>query len=288
MFGYIKPYKPELKIKDYETYKSIYCGLCKELGKSFGIKSRLLLNYDCTFLLLLVLSLRDSDICFSAEHCTCNPLKKCNFCASEKDEFKLSAALCVLMSYYKLIDNDADSGFLGKFLWKALKLFFKSAYKKAKNCYPQFDNIIKAGMDKQSQIEKQRVNNIDECAEPTAWMLSQVFKLLARTSSEEIVLDRFGYFLGRWVYLIDAIDDLEKDKKEKNFNPFINPETENSKQGNIYFNSILNQTIAQLISAYNLLDINRFKDIIDNIIICGLAQIQKNIIFKEKEVNNHV
>ena len=107
MFGYIKIAKPELKIKEYETYKAVYCTLCRTLGKEYGIWTRFTLSYDFTFLALLNMAL--SDGCDEAErkHCVCNPLKKCNYCKND-EKIKMPAAAAMIMVYYKLLDNIAD------------------------------------------------------------------------------------------------------------------------------------------------------------------------------------
>ena len=85
MFGYIRPKKSELLVREYEVYRGVYCGVCRELGDSYGLLSRLALSYDSTFYALLLLSLQ-SDGCpgFSRRHCVANPLKKCTFCTGAK------------------------------------------------------------------------------------------------------------------------------------------------------------------------------------------------------------
>ena len=79
MFGYIRIGKPELKVKEYDMYKAVYCSLCRELGKEYGFFTRFTLSYDFTFLALLELSLREDFCGTHRKRCVCNPLKKCNF-----------------------------------------------------------------------------------------------------------------------------------------------------------------------------------------------------------------
>ena len=91
MFGYIRISKPEMRIKEYEMYKAIYCSLCKELGRSYGIFARLTLSYDFTFLALLNMALKDNFCGTNRKKCTCNPFKKCTYLCDNED-LKLPSA----------------------------------------------------------------------------------------------------------------------------------------------------------------------------------------------------
>ena len=107
MFGYVKVCKPELKIKEFEFYKAVYCSLCKQLGKEYGPLARLTLNYDFTFLALLSMALDDENYTACRKRCTCNPLKKCNYIC-EKEQLSFPSGAAMIMLYYKLLDNIAD------------------------------------------------------------------------------------------------------------------------------------------------------------------------------------
>lgn len=285
MFGYIKPFKPEMRISEFELYKSVYCSLCKSLGKNYGIISRLMLSYDCTFLVILDLALKNEHISFTKGHCTFNPLKKCNYCDYNNDSFKFVGAVCVILSYYKIIDEIRDSRFLKRVLALAIKPFFRLSYKKAKAEFNNIDIIVKNMMNAQIEVEKDKNANIDISAQPTAEMLSELLSLLSTDYKTQRILCDFGYFTGRWIYLIDACDDLKKDVKNKAFNPF----TKNYKSGinendlNMYLNQILNQTLYRANIAYNLLPIYNFKSILSNIMSLGLPNIQKQVLFDRKE-----
>lgn len=149
MFGYLKPDKPELKIREYEEYKSVYCGLCKYLGKDYGIVSRLTLSYDCTLIAMLIMSLRNESINYSKKRCVVNPLKKCNFCFSSGESYHFAGAVSVIMTYYKLEDTIYDSGFFKATAARLLKLIFKRSHKKAIAAYPEIEEITKNMMSEQ-------------------------------------------------------------------------------------------------------------------------------------------
>ena len=138
MFGYVRIAKPELRVKEYETYKAVYCSLCKDLGKHYGFLSRLTLSYDFTFLGLLNMALQDGCDGFERKKCTFNPLKKCIYCKNS-DSLGMPSAAAMIMLYYKLRDNIADEKFFKKLGYYLIIPFFSSAHKKAKKKYPQIE-----------------------------------------------------------------------------------------------------------------------------------------------------
>ncbi len=271
MFGYIKTDKSELKIKEFETYKAVYCSLCKAMGKYYGLLSRFTLNYDFTFLALLNLSLKDGCDIIERKHCTFNPLKKCNFCKDDT-AFKMPAAASMIMSYYKLLDNIEDEKGIKKIGFILLKPILKSSYKKAKSDYPQLDEIVKSYIDEQTLLENNNCNEIDRIADPTAKALSQILMLCSDDNSQKRVLDRIGYCLGRYIYLLDAFCDLEEDIKKGSYNVLKNKPKEEIKD---YIEKQLFFCINESAKAFELLEIKKYKSILGNIIYLGLEQTAK-------------
>ncbi|MBR3935780.1 MAG: hypothetical protein IKJ57_04460, partial [Oscillospiraceae bacterium] len=131
MFGYIKPFRPELKVREAEEYRAVYCGLCRELGKSYGLFARMTLSYDFAFMAMLMMSL-DEDICPSFEHCRCmaHPLKKQCRCL-ENRAISLAAKAAMVLMYYKIKDDIEDKGFVKKIGAVLLLPFAAAARKKA-------------------------------------------------------------------------------------------------------------------------------------------------------------
>ena len=294
MFGYIRPQISELLVREYEQYKGVYCSLCKELGKRYGVLSRLTLSYDCTFLSLLLLAQEEACIPFRQGRCVVNPLKRCTFCSTRHPAFAFSSALSVLMTYYHVKDDLEDSGFFGRLRARLLLPLVYRPRKKAAKEYPELAEILSGTIGGQSQVEKE-TPSLDACAEPTAKLLSGVFRLAAGDDPERRrVMESFGYFLGRWVYFMDAADDMEKDWKKKEFNPFLhrlqlageNPEAaiEDSK---LYCNEVLNATLSQALAAFHLLRLPHYSSIVENILEQGLPAMQKKLLF-EKEKKEHV
>ena len=218
MFGYIRACKPEMRIKEYELYKAVYCSLCKELGKSYGIFARFTLSYDFTFLAILSMALNDHNCGLTQKSCTCNPLKKCTY-LEDLSELKFSAAAAMILIYYKLLDNIEDEKGIKRIGYKLIKPIFSSAHKKAANEYPQLDKIACDYIQSQRRVEQQYTDNLDMAAEPTAVCMAKMFKTLSDDEMTQRCLDRVGYSIGRYIYILDAAVDLNEDIRLDRFNP---------------------------------------------------------------------
>lgn len=273
MFGYVRIQKSELLVREYDAYKSVYCGLCKQMGKDYSVFSRFILSYDCTFYAIFLMSLRRSCGGFERKHCRFNPLKKCSYCQCGDDAVSKAAALSVILAYYKLEDNIKDSGFFKRLGCRIVRPFFKRWRKKAAQRYPELDEYADRMMEAQSKAEENPDCGLDEAADPTASMLSSVMALEAQDEAQKRLYSQIGYGLGRFIYLIDAADDYNDDVKSGSFNPFKNRDEDKSE----VMNNNLSQALAMIFDAYNLLDLVDFKGIIDNIILKGLPSVQIEI-----------
>lgn len=266
MFGYIRISKGELKVKEYELYRGVYCSLCKVLGKDYGLLSRFTLNYDFTFLCLLNMSLKDDCDKFTQKGCTFNPLKKCQFCQNT-ESFMMPSAAAMIMTYYKLLDNINDEKGIKRIGYLALKPFLKSANNKAKKKYPYIEEIISDYIHKQSELEDANCEEIDRAADPTAVALSKLLMLCSDEASQKRVLERLGYCLGRYIYLLDAFCDLKEDTKKGRYN-VLKSKPENEVRE--YIKSQIYFCINESIKAFELLDIKKYKSVLGNIIYLGL------------------
>lgn len=270
MFGYIKPYKPEMRMKEYELYRSFYCSMCKKLGKSYGIFARFTLNYEFVFLALLYSSLNSSDCPTKQGRCPFNPAKKCNYCEISGEEFEFSSSAAVMLLYYKLLDNLRDEKGIKRLKYLGFQPMFKSNYKKAKAKYPEIDKLFADYDAEQQAIEKEDITDIDKAAEPTAKMLGSLFKMCSDDDTQKRILERLGYCMGRYIYIIDAVADIEKDKKSGAYNPIKNREDAKAlAERQLYF------SVNEATAAFELLKICKFKNILGNIISLGLEDTFK-------------
>ena len=275
MFGYIRIAKPELKIKEYETYKAVYCTLCRTLGKEYGIWTRFTLSYDFTFLALLNMSLSDGCDAVERKRCTCNPLKKCNYCKSD-EKIKMPAAAAMIMVYYKLLDNIEDERGIKKLGYITLKPLFFHAHKKAARIYPQVEEIISEYISEQSALENENCAELDRAADPTAKALSALLQLCSEDLTQKRVLDRLGYCLGRYIYILDAACDLPEDIKSGSYNCLkASVEGDPQKYAKDRATPQLYFCANEAGRAFELLDIKKYRTILGNIIYLGLEDTFK-------------
>ena len=287
MFGYVRPFKSELLVREYDQYKAAYCQLCRALKEHYGRAASFTLSYDCTFYALLMLSTREARLSLHHGRCVMNPLKRCDFLESDGEAYHKAAALSVLLTYHKLRDNLEDDSFFKSLGSRLLLPFVSRKARKAAEEYPFLAQEAQKAMDGQRQAEE-NAGGVDACAEPTANLLAALFRELACDSLQGAALERFGYFLGRWVYLMDAADDLLDDLKEGAFNPFIprlglSGKTEltpqERKAADQACNQTLNATAAQMLLAFNLVELRNFGSILENVVTKGLPEIQREILF---------
>lgn len=288
MFGYVRPYKSELLVREYDQYKAVYCQLCRTLDREYGRLAKFSLSYDCAFYALLSLAVTGEPVSQRAGRCRANPLKKCRYLPAEGESYQKAAALQTLLTWHKLRDDRDDEGFWRSLGCRLLLPWVGRQARKAAARYPFLAEIAQEAVDGQAQAERDRAG-LDACAEPTARLLSRLFgELAGDREGQRLALERFGYFLGRWVYLMDAADDLAEDLKAGRFNPFIprlglEGETElagpRRQAAEEAMNQALNATVAMLLPPLNLLELTAFGPIIENVARQGLPEIQREILF---------
>ena len=281
MLGYVKAFKPEMKIKDYELYRGIYCSLCRALGRLYSPIAQLFLSYDFAFAAVLRLAAGECGCNFSKKRCPYNPSKKCMICSS-KDELDYCAHAVIITVFYKVKDNLHDAGFKSKLLAALIYPVVWLMHKKAVRLAPEIDEIIGSSMDKQEQIEKKENVGIDEAAHHSAEALGRVMAL-GFDGERKNSLYNLGYMVGRFVYILDAADDLESDIKSGNFNPFKSEfsNINNEKSRNEFIaraRGMFNLTQSSALEVLDSLEKKRFEDILENIVLDGLTQSAEKVL----------
>lgn len=285
MFGYVFPYKPELKIKEYNVFKAYYCGLCKSIGKNFNQIARFGLNYDLTFLALLLSSLDKTEDKVLKEGCIANPLNK-KFVIKSNINIDYCAYMNIMLVYFKILDDLKDEKDI-KALF-ALPLFVMSS-KRACIAYKDKCEMIKSNLEKLSQLEKNKCNVIDEAADTFAKIMEQLFVVQNINSlKEKRVLSWFGYNLGRYIYILDAFNDIETDIKKNNYNPILLQyqyienelvdEFINRVIGDIRYT--LTFTLDNIAKSFELLDVKKNRGLIENIVYMGLRHKMNSVFLK--------
>lgn len=270
MFGYIVPDKPNMYLKDLSLYRAIYCGICVATGKAYGQTARLATNYDIVFLSALIHNYLGEDISVTERKCALHHIKKRPIADGDEITDKIIAAN-VLLVYYNLVDDVLDEGGLKK---RIAKSRLKHSYKKAKKLQPEMDQAIRSAYERLRNLEKSYCDSVDYLADCFACMMKNIAQIII--NKNDPVIDTFSYNFGKWIYLIDAVDDLEKDFKEKQFNPYLvafkNYRTREQfladNRSEIDFS--LNSTINEIKSSYAKLQFQFNTDLTDNIVYRGI------------------
>lgn len=211
MFGRVIINKGELKVKEYDIYRSHYCGICHSL-KSNGFLSSACLSYDTVFLDILLNSLYDSEYTLSDRHCICHICKKHTELSGKYTPYVSDMTL--LLSYYKCLDDACDDKNPISFLYS---LYLKPKFNKIAKRYPEKSKNIKVCLTELSQKEKS--SSLEECANCFGKILGEVF-----TPNDDIwkdILYSMGFYLGKFIYIADAAEDIDDDIKKKRPNPLI-------------------------------------------------------------------
>ena len=273
MFGYVTIDKDELKVKEFNLFRAYYCGLCKAIGKQCNQLCRLGLSYDMTFLAILLSSVVDDNILVYEERCMVH-LKSRHKIIKENAVIDYCAAMSGILSYLKLCDDVADDHSFKAFFaripyyFAVQKLGYRMQYQQ-----------IREKLSALSKLEKEQCAEVDAVADCFASIMQILFTPeFIQDKRTRKILSWLGYNLGRWIYVLDAYHDLEKDRLKNRYNPFLFQKhlEKDTLENTLTF------TLENVAKSYELLEVRRNDAINRNIIYLGLAQRQAAI-FKQCE-----
>ncbi len=284
MFGYVRVNAAELRLREYECYRALYCGLCKTMGKCTGQCSRLSLSYDFAFLAAIRMALIGEQVKVERIRCLLHPFKK-KQAVLRSETLAYCAHASALLTYHKLQDDKNDEKGLKKARAVLSVPLFKKAYQKARRKYPDLDRKIATELSTLSEIERDP-NAIPSADEPAACfgrlMEAVVSEGLEGTNAR--IAKSLGRAVGHWIYLIDAADDYTEDCKTDRFNPYrrifregINEEQWQSLQDS--FKLILSEAER----AHGLMDAHpqdEINEIISNILYLGMPATAERVVRK--------
>ncbi len=277
MYGYIRPDKGDLKVSEYERFRGAYCGLCHVLRKRYGPACRFLVNYDFTFLAMLLEE--EESIGAEPKRCPYHPFRK-TLCPHDCTSLYAAADCTVILSYWKLRDGIADKGFFGALGCRIACLLLQHHYKKAAAYRPLFAASAAENLKALNELEASSSGSLDAVAD----CFAKILRDAADTAPEERrhrVLQELLYHLGRIVYILDAVDDLEEDVREGHYNPLryrfelcdgkLLPEDEN------YLRGTLQLSHNAISGAFGLMEPNAYSSILSNIIYRGLPSVTQAV-----------
>ena len=297
MLGYVKPEKPELKIREFELYGGYYCGICKSISKRYGQLPRLALNYDSVFLAILIASVSPAKEHIELERCFVHPEKKRTI-LYDSTEIDYAADILLLLAYYKLKDDYQDEKSIKAAIGTAL---MGGTFRKLMKIVPEKGAYVKNQLDELSQLENEQCASIDRSAEPFAKLMEEVFDYpgwKTEPNSEELSLTfrRIGYHLGKWIYLIDAYDDIEDDLKKHSFNPLTMQFEYNEKSESVNeFKERIRERVdrnlilylAEIAASCSSLNYKKNQGLIENILYFGLMRKTEEVLRTEKGIENN-
>ena len=226
MLGYVAVDKGELKVREYEIYTGYYCGICKYIGSAWGQVPRISLSYDAAFLAILLASLDPAPDAPVQEHCIVHPVRKKTIIYDPAIEY--AGDVMLILAWHKLRDDAEDEG---KTYAKAMMALLGRHYRRLLKRYPGLCRSVEENLNKLQALEKENCDNLDQAAEAFAKIMEKIF---ARGATElygdrekknppslHETFGKIGYHMGKWIYLIDAADDIESDLKAGTYNPLL-------------------------------------------------------------------
>lgn len=278
MFGYVKINKMDLTFREYEHYKSYYCGLCKTLKRNHGQISRFSLNYDITFLIVLLSAVYNPESKVTEEVCIANPIKKKKVQVNEITEY--AAAMNVLLTHFKLEDNIKDDGGIkDKLAYNVYKGSLKEAYDK----YREKAEYIKECLSELEKLEKEESTDLDDVSNTFGNLMGEIFAY--KKDEFEDRLREIGFNIGKYIYVLDAYEDLEEDIQKGRYNPFkgYEPKSDELKKK---VERIISMSLGMLGRNIDMLKVKRNVGIIENIIYSGVYLRYKNILYGDGKDKN--
>ena len=286
MFGYIRINKPECKIREYEYYRAVYCGVCRSLGKCTGQCSRLMLSYDLSFMALVRLCLEGISPTLRPCRCLAHPFRRHPMAVPEEGSaedgvFRLCAAATVLLSYHKIKDDIADERGMRKFRAMVLRPLVSVSGRKARKHYAPLEHLIQEGLIALSAYEKSENVSVDAPAEIFGSIVSGILSY-GLEGAEAKIASAIGMHVGKWIYLVDAADDFEEDIRKSRYNPFARAYgtvlTDEDRR------SLCTALIAELADAERGFDLLEYPDsdmraVVENIIYLGMPSVAERVLF---------
>ena len=285
MFGYVTICKEKLSGEGFETFRAYYCGLCKAIGKRCSHAARMGLSYDITFLAIVLSAADNSDEVRESKRCLLHPWRK-NVCVTKDRATDYAADAGVMLSYLKLLDDWRDDRSIKSLFTLALFYF---GMRRAKKRFPDIYDGIQECLKKLSLLEKNGSDDIDETADCFAKILEILFTPDFITNpSDRRILAWLGYNIGRWIYVMDAYSDIEKDFKHNAYNPFLAghagqsaAEIKNTLKENLSVSMTL--TLENAASAYELINSSKNREVLNNIIYIALKNKQDCVLGEKNE-----
>ena len=212
MFGYVAANGAELNKEQRTRYGAVYCGICRKIRERGSNLARLGLSYDMAFLALLLMSLYEPEESGGNHACVLHPFRH----YADNEAIAYAADMNIALGYYNCMDDYYDEG---KLTAKLASGIFAKSLPQIRQTYPRQCKAIEECIEKLAQLEQENCPNPDECAACFGRLMGEV--LVYREDRWAQELRQLGMALGRFIYLADAAVDYRRDRKKKQYNPFL-------------------------------------------------------------------
>ncbi len=278
MFGYVRPLRGELKVRTLEQFQADYCGLCRSLGKRFGFAARFTVSYDL-LLLYLILSGMEPEAQRTRCRCPARPWR-CRACAPESDAMTFTAAANVIFTYEKLSDALHDERGFRKLAAGLGKVLLRGAKRKADRIAPELAEKTAEQMSRIWELEQSRDPVMDRHADAFAQMLCACSDYFREPSLQRPAKELLLH-VGRYLYLVDALEDLKKDAAKGRFNPLLYRFDVRdgilSPEDLAYLKQSVFQSLNRAEAALDLLPLKGSDELLHNIICLGLPAVLQSV-----------
>lgn len=278
MFGFVRPLRGELKVREWERFQSVYCGLCHTIRRRYGFAQTMMLSYDCTYLALVLDALEPCGGEQSKCRCIIHPFRR-RSCAKQSNGMIRAAAVSVILCWHKLADTIADERGIKRLAAQMFRLFLRRGYQKAAEELPSFDRETRECLENLDALERQKTPSLDRPADAFASILRAA---VIDWHTDSRILQEMFYHVGRWIYLVDACDDIQEDFASGSYNPVLLrwemtqptllPSVKDAMQHTLL------QSLAAAYHAYILLHPLRDAGIIENILCQGLPEVTRQVL----------
>lgn len=272
MFGYIRPVREELKCRDVDLYRATYCGLCRTMRRRCGILAPMVLNFDFTFLAVLMAPKEGEQLSFSCR-CHVPPFRRRCMC-TQSAALEAAADESVILAYWQLRDSVRDERFWNGLPARIFSLLLRHSYRRAAARQPEFDRTVVRQLEQLHRLEGESCPSIDRPADTFAVLLQAAVPKTGDAGRDR-AMEQLLYHLGRWIYLIDARDDLEEDIRCGAYNPLVL--RYDAGHWDEELGLTLNHSLNLMRSACALIDLGRQEELVHNVLYLGLPVIQSAV-----------
>lgn len=261
MLGVMMVRKDELKFREYDQYRGYYCGLCRAIGKRCSSVCRMALSFEMTFLAMLHTSLYEPETDCGKHRCLFHPMSKRMMLSNEAIDY--AADLSAIISYYDLRDGWEDERRVDKL---AASEVLRRAAKRAGERLPRQKEAVERYVKRLHEIEQKNDQNLDAAANLTGEMLAELYVMREDVYAKD--LRELGFYLGKFIYLCDSYEDIERDIKKKNYNPLITRYADEAFAENC--EQMLSDMMARAAMAFERLPLLEDAEIMRNILYSGI------------------